>query len=65
MKTVGFILLAVELLTIRSDATPLAKPLTSGVIEFALHESPQEIRLERRANEDTLSRVLRGNVHIN
>lgn len=65
MKTVGFILLAVELLTIRSVATPLAKTLTSGVIEFALLKSPQGIRLERRANEDTLSQVLRGNVSIN
>lgn len=65
MKTVGFILLAAELLIIRSNATPLAKKLTSGVIEFALHENPQGIRLERRANKDTLSQVLRGNVSIN
>lgn len=62
MKTVRFILLALELLTIRSDATPLAKKLTSGVIEFALRENP---RLEQRSNKDTLSQVIRGNVRSN
>lgn len=62
MKTVGFILLALELLTSRSHATPLAKKLTSGVIEFTLRENPQ---LERRSNKDTLSQVLQGNVRIN
>lgn len=62
MKTVRLILLALELLTIRSGATPLAKTLTSGVIEFALREN---LRLERRSNKDTLSQVLRGNVRIN
>lgn len=62
MKTVRVILLALKLLTIRSGATPLAKTLTSGVIEFALRENP---RLERRSNKDTLSQVLRGNVRIN
>lgn len=62
MKTVRFFLLALELLAIRSDATPLAKKLTSGVIGVALHENA---RLERRSNKDTLSQVLRGNVRIN
>lgn len=62
MKTVRFFLLALELLAIRCDATPLAKKLTSGVIEFALDENP---RLDRRSNKDTLSQVLRGNVRIN
>ena len=66
MKTVKFILLTVlELLSIRSAATPLAKKLPSGVIEFALHERPQELRLERRVNKDTLSQILRANVTIN
>lgn len=66
MKTVGFILLAVSgLFNIRSAATPLAKKPPSGVIEFALHENPQKIRLERRVNKGTLSQVLRGNVSIN
>lgn len=65
MKNVGSIILTAALLIYRSDATPLAKKFTSSVIEFPLHENSLGIRLERRANLDTLSQVLRGDVSIN
>lgn len=65
MKNVGFILLTAVLMITRSDATPLAKKLTPGVIEFPLLENRQGIGLARRANKDTLSQVLRGDVSIN
>lgn len=65
MKSAFLLLLASELLIIRSDATPLAKKPPSDVIEFPVHENPKGIWLKRRANEDTLSQVLRETVSIN
>lgn len=64
MKIVRFILLALELLTIKSGATtPLAKKLRSAVIGFALRENPQ---LEGKSNKHTpLGQVLRGSVRTN